>query len=70
MATWRKATARDMRVGQRVRITYPEAGWTFIGRIDRHWRGWNSRVRDDSRYVFPLSRSFSDWGTYTIEVAK
>jgi len=67
MANWQKASANDLKVGRRVRITYHDGTFVFVGRVAHKWRGWNARIEDEGR-TYIVSKHFSDWGTYDIEV--
>ena len=69
--SWRKAQARDLRLGREVRITYITGtdyhGRTFVGRVTRKWRGWNAKV-SWSGGDFIISKGYSDFGSYLVEV--
>lgn len=70
--TWKPAQARDLRHGARVRITYAYSdgskGEPFEGYVSRKGRGWDATIQLDGGGRFAVSRHYSDWGTYTIEV--
>lgn len=63
---WRPAKARDLRFRQAVRITFSDGH--LIGKVMRKFRGWNANLETDDGGTFVISRHFSDWGTYDIEV--